>query len=128
MSTVFKRVFVLVAVAVTAGAGGLGVMALADEGVPEVVTPRSEPAPVTPTPRSGAGAQIEADDRALWPEEARRARAAALRMTGGGRISEVDRSDDPGEAYEVEIVQGGHERDIALDADFNPVPNRRYDD
>jgi hypothetical protein len=128
MSTVIKRVSALVAVAVAAGAGGLGVVALADEDEPEAVTLRSKPAPATPTPRPGAGAPIEADDRALWPEEARRARAAALRVTGGGRVSEIDLSDDPGESYEVEVVEDGRERDIALDADFNPVPNRRYDD
>lgn len=109
---------------VTLGALTLGVLALADDGPHEVVAPASESAPATPTP----AAAVEADDRPLWPEEARRARAAALRKTNGGTVSEVDRSDDPGESYEVEVVKDGREYDVALDVDFTPVPNRRYDD
>ena len=43
-------------------------------------------------------------------------------------MAELDRSDDPGEAYEVEVIKDGREYDVALDADFRPVPNRRYED
>lgn len=112
--------------AVLAAAGGLtlGVVALADENAPEEATIRSESVPATPTPDG----RVEADDRPLWPEEARQARAAALRVTNGGTVSEADHSDDPGERYEVEVVKDGREYDIALDVDFKPVPNRRYDD
>ena len=54
--------------------------------------------------------------------------AAALRVTKGGTVAELDRSDDPGEAYEIEVMKDGREHDVALDAGFRPVPNRRYED
>jgi hypothetical protein len=79
--------------------------------------------PAEPTPRAS-----DADDRPLSPDEERRAREAALEVTGGGEVVEFDRSDDPGEAYEVEVFKDGREHDVALDADFQPVPNRRYED
>jgi uncharacterized membrane protein YkoI len=42
-------------------------------------------------------------DESLSGPAAERASAAALRATGGGRVLEVERGDDPGAAYEVEI-------------------------
>ena len=71
---------------------------------------------------------VDRDDRPLTPQQERRASAAALRVTKGGTVAELDRSDDPGEAYEVEVIKDGREYDVALDADFRPVPNRRYED
>lgn len=70
----------------------------------------------------------DADDRPLSPEQARRAGEAAVRVAGGGSIESVERSDDPGEAYEIEVVRPGQEIDVALDEDFRPVRNARYDD
>ena len=52
---------------------------------------------------------------------------AALRVTKGGAAAELDRSDDPGEANEVEVMKDGREHDVASEA-FRPVPNRRYED
>lgn len=71
---------------------------------------------------------IDEDDRPLSDKEIRRASAAALAIVGTGSISEIDRSDDLGEAYEVEVRDGPTEYDIALDAEFRQVPNLRYDD
>ena len=77
-------------------------------------------------PASGVGV---ADDKVpLTREEFSRAIQAALGLTGGGKVVEVDRSDDPGEAYELEVVRDGREVDVALDERFRVVPNRRYDD
>ena len=42
-------------------------------------------------------------DESLTGQVAERASAAALRATGGGTVLEVERGDDPGAAYEVEI-------------------------
>lgn len=126
MNTVQKLVAALVVVTVAVGV--LAVVAGTDEPDREVVALQKESAPGTQAPGSGAGGSVEADDRPLWPEEERRARAAALAVTGGGAISELDRSDDPGESYEVEVIKSGREYDIALDLHFRPVPNRRYDD
>lgn len=128
MSVVVKVVAALVALSVAAGAGALGVVALTRDERPEVITVQSESASPMATSEPRPGERVESDDRPLWPEEARRARRAALAAAGGGRVSELDRSDDPGEAYEVEVIMDGREYDIALDLDFEVVPNRRYDD
>jgi hypothetical protein len=102
-------------------AGALGAVAHTDDDPLEVIQLQSQPG--EPTPRAA-----DADDRPLSPEEEDRAREAALRVTGGGEVVEFDRSDDPGEAYEVEVFKDGREHDVALDLDFEPVPNRRYED
>jgi hypothetical protein len=128
MSAASRVVVALVALAVAAGAGALVVVALAAGERPAVIQLQSGSAAPTATPAPGSGEPAEPDDRPLWPEEARQARRAALTMTGGGTVSELDRSDDPGEAYEVEVIREGREYDVALDLDFHPVPNRRYDD
>ena len=102
-------------------AGALGAVVLTDDDPLEVLRLQSESA--EPTPRAAV-----ADDRPLAPDEERRAREAALRETGGGEVVEFDRSDDPGEEYEIEVFKDGREYDVALDAGFEPVPNRRYED
>jgi hypothetical protein len=106
---------------VLAVAVAVGAVALTDDDPLEVIQLQGSPA--EPTPRAS-----DADDRPLSPDEERRAREAALEVTGGGEVVEFDRSDDPGEAYEVEVFKDGREHDVALDLDFEPVPNRRYED
>jgi hypothetical protein len=71
---------------------------------------------------------IEADDRPLTDAELDRASSAGLRIVGGGTVTDVDRSDDLGEAYEVEVMTETGEADVALDERFRRVPNLRYDD
>jgi hypothetical protein len=114
MKLVAAVVFVVAVIGVVAAiaAGAL----VPDE--PEVVAPRE----ATPAPA------VDRDDRPLTPQQERRASAAALRVTKGGTVAELDRSDDPGEAYEVEVMKAGREHDVALDEAFRPVPNRRYED
>jgi len=68
------------------------------------------------------------DDVALGTAERRRVERAALAITGGGTVTEVDRSDDPGESYEVEVLTDQGEIDVALDQDLRRVDNERYDD
>lgn len=70
----------------------------------------------------------EEDDLPLTAEQARRAGEAALRAAGGGSVESVERSDDPGEAYEVEVTRGAREVDVALDESFRPIRNVRFDD
>lgn len=126
MRTASKLAAIVAGLVAAGGVGAFGVVAFTAEPEPEVVTLQSGSASATPVP---ATRQLEeGDDRPLRPGEARRAREAALRVTGGGTVSEVDRSDDPGESYEVEVLKDGREHDIALDLDFEPVQNRRYDD
>ena len=52
----------------------------------------------------------------------------ALGATGGGVVTGVERSDDPGEAFEVEVVRNGIEVDVALDEGLRRVPNERFSD
>lgn len=63
----------------------------------------------------------DAGDQPLSPDQARRAGDAALRAAGGGSVESVERSDDPGEAYEVEVTRTGRETDVTLDEEFGIV-------
>jgi len=115
---VLKVVAALAALTLAAAGGFVVADALNDE--PDVVI-RDTSAP------AGTPSGEDTDDAPLTDAEAERAEAAALRVTGGGEVVELDRSDDPGEAFEVEVVQDGRETDVALDENFRPVPNRRPD-
>lgn len=128
----------VIAVAILGGALILGDGDDDDEAEIATVT-----VPVQPTGTMAAGASEAAavapgvdsddadpdpDDRPLSPAEAGRAGRAALAAVGGGTVADVDRSDDPGEAYEVEILTDGGEIDVALDHNLKRVPNAAYDD
>ncbi|GIK78244.1 MAG: hypothetical protein EDQ89_04645 [Acidobacteria bacterium] len=126
----------VIAVAILAGAliaGGDG----DDEDGPEIatVTVPAQPAGVTggaegaATAPQGVGpADADPDDRPLGSAEAGRAGRAAIAAVGGGTVVEVDRSDDPGEAYEVEVLTDRGEIDVALDHNLRRVPNAAYED
>lgn len=64
----------------------------------------------------------DADDRILSTAERTAAEKAALDAVGGGTVVDVDPSDDPGVAYEVEVRdRSGAEWDVDLDAAFAVV-------
>ncbi len=71
---------------------------------------------------------IEDDGRPITDGEIARISTAATAAVGGGRVTDIERSDDPGEAYEVEVVKDGVEIDVALDEDLRRVPNQRFSD
>lgn len=71
---------------------------------------------------------VDDDDMPLGKTEARRVGRAAVRAAGGGTVVEIDRSDDPGETYEVEVLTARGEIDIALDQNLQRVQNLAYDD
>ena len=61
----------------------------------------------------------DADDRALSASERTSAEKAALDAVTGGTVTEVEASDDGGEAYEVDVRDADNtEWDVELDADF----------
>lgn len=61
-------------------------------------------------------------------DERERVAAAATKAAGGGEAVEVERADDPGEAYEVEVrLADGGEVDVTLDADLGVVTTDRDD-
>ena len=71
----------------------------------------------------------DADDRALTASERSRAERAALAEVGGGTVTELEASDDRGEAYEVEVRgTDGRFWDLELDSDFQVVRKSLDDD
>ncbi len=61
----------------------------------------------------------DADDRALSAAERKSAEKAALDAVGGGTITDLDASDDRGEAYEVDVRKSnGTNWDVTLDSEF----------
>ena len=70
----------------------------------------------------------DADDRALSAAERNSAEKAALDAVGGGTITDLDASDDRGEAYEVEVRKAnGTEWDVTLDSEFKVLDKSRAD-
>jgi uncharacterized membrane protein YkoI len=76
-----------------------------------------------------AGAEGDArDDAPLTPAETTSATEAALAETGSGEVVDVDRSDDAGHAFEVEVrLADGREIEVRLDADFGVVSSSPSD-
>ena len=71
----------------------------------------------------------DVDDQPISNADADRVSKAALAIAGSGTVTDLDRSDDPGEAWEVEVtMDDGSELDVALDEKLNRVENTSYDD
>jgi hypothetical protein len=61
-------------------------------------------------------------DAQLTGPSADRAKAAALKITGGGKANAVERDSENGATYEVEVTRpDGKTVDVRLDASFNRV-------
>jgi uncharacterized membrane protein YkoI len=59
---------------------------------------------------------------ALTGDTLKKASDAALKATGGGRVTDAERSDDPDHAYEVEVqVDGNDDVTVELDDKFGLV-------
>ncbi len=64
----------------------------------------------------------DSDGPALTDADRARAISAALAKVGQGSVTEVERDDDSGAAYEVEVrLNDGTQVDVALGADFQVV-------
>jgi uncharacterized membrane protein YkoI len=64
----------------------------------------------------------DAGDRALTASQRSSAEKAALDSVKGGTVTEVEASDDPGEAYEVEVRDAANkEWELVLDAGFTVI-------
>ena len=69
-----------------------------------------------------ASRENDADDRVLSSSERASAQKAALAAVGSGTATDIEASDDPGTAYEVEVhTAKGVEWDVDLDANFAVV-------
>lgn len=119
-------------IVIAALTGGLVASSLSDDGEDEGVVVTSV------APAANAGPEYDDDqiEPATEPDamplrgaEAKRVAAAAIEAAGGGTVIEAERSDDPGEAYEVEVMTDAGEVDIALDENLKRVSNSSaYDD
>lgn len=120
-------------IVIGAGAGilvlglGIGGFALADalddgDDRDDDRVPVSVESPVTggdPTGALGRDDVVDPDDQ-VTDEELARVTDAALGAAGGGTVTDIDRSDDPGEAWEVEVrLDNGDEMDVELAADYS---------
>lgn len=82
--------------------------------------PASAPAGADRSP--GTGPSPDAGDRVLTPAEQASAEKAALAAVPGGTVVDVDASDDPGVAYEVEVrAADTTEWNVDLDSAFAVV-------
>lgn len=125
------RIWVVIVAVVAALAAGFlaGVLVLGggDDGERVVRLDHERAGSVAPAPNEGS-LSIEDDGRPISNDEVRRIVKAATAVMKGGRVSEIERSDDPGEAFEVEVVGRNIEIDVALDEDLNRVTNQRFGD
>lgn len=122
---VLRPILIGVGSAVAVLALGLGGFALADElsDDDDRVVITSSDRPVTPSdapstsPSSNGGSSD--DDAPISPEDYAAVSAAALAAVGGGTVTDVSRDDDPGKAWEVEILlDNGDEAEVELAADL----------
>ncbi|HEY9311359.1 PepSY domain-containing protein [Williamsia sp.] len=88
-----------------------------DDGAPVAETPAAEtPAAENPAAEAPA-APVDPDD--LAGDELARASTAAIAAAGGGTVTDAERSDDAGHAFDVEVrLPDGSEVDVDLDANF----------
>jgi hypothetical protein len=134
MSKIGRPVAVGIVAAALVLGGLVGVLiTTGDDGGEETGVTPPETAALPAAERSSAAPtatapQLDTDDAPLGRTEARRAGAAAVAAVGGGTAVEIDRSDDPGEAYEVEVMTDRGEIDVALDDNLRRVDNVPYDD
>lgn len=131
MSKLAVTVVAAVALGVAALGGALIATAAGDDDDDATTTFVTAPPPDAPPavarPEIG-DSTVDADDVPLGMAEARRAGDAAVAAVGGGTVTDVSRSDDPGETYEVEVLTDRGEIDVALDQNLDRVRNYAYED
>jgi hypothetical protein len=69
----------------------------------------------------------DSEEQVTGPE-ADRAGRAAVEAVGGGRAAGVEREDDGGAAWEVEVQSGGREVEVKLSSGLEPVGTDRDDE
>jgi uncharacterized membrane protein YkoI len=70
---------------------------------------------------AAGGGDDDATEKAISGQALDRATAAALKETGGGKVTETEAGDEEG-AYEVEVTRAdGGQVDVHLDKEFNVI-------
>lgn len=97
---------------------GATTVPLGDDSSSPTPSSSDDSASASPSPSNSddhGGRDVSADDYA-------RVSAAALAAVGGGTVTELKRDDDPGVAWEVEILlSNGDEAEVELAADLSVV-------
>jgi uncharacterized membrane protein YkoI len=115
-----RKLAIVTAAALGMGAGGLAIA--------EAVSHEAKEASAAEAVRVTQTAGDEPDERVGTPG-AERAERAAVDAAGGGRVVGVEREDERGVAWEVEVVQrDGREVEVDLDRGFEQVAIERADD
>ena len=104
---------------------GLGVGAL---GVAQALSGEARRSGAAQAPGTTETAGDDAD-QAVRGSDAERAGRAAVDAVGGGRVAAVEREEEPGVAWDVEVVAlDGTQVEVDLDRDFGRVAVDRDDD
>lgn len=75
-----------------------------------------------------SNAAKDGHDAPLTGSTAERAKAAALKSTGGGTVESAEASDEDGSAYEVKVDANGKVLEIQLDKSFKILSSKADDD
>jgi hypothetical protein len=123
-----RAVVITVAGITTLLIGGTG-LALASTPAPDTAAPAvpvvSAPGLVTPAGATTTG-QAPASEPRITAEEAE---SIALARVGAGRVTEIEREFEHGRAeWKVEIVEGGREHDVRVDANSGVITRTEVDD
>ncbi|MCX6465260.1 MAG: PepSY domain-containing protein [Pseudonocardiales bacterium] len=90
--------------------------------------PSTSPLTTTPSTATASPTTSQAPAPAAPALAADAAAAIALRHTGGGRVTEIERETEHGRAeWKVEIVTGGVERDVRVDATTGAITRDETD-
>ncbi len=77
---------------------------------------------------AGVGGDDDATEKPITGTALERASAAALKHTGGGRVTDTEAGDEEG-AYEVEVTRpDGSQVDVHLNGSFEVIGDERDDD
>lgn len=99
------------------GSDGVEYEVTLDDGFTVLNVDRDDDRPATAAPAAPTTAPVDPDD--LQGEELQKASDAAIAAAGGGTVTDAERSDDPGHAFDVEVrLADGSEVDVDLDANF----------
>jgi hypothetical protein len=111
------------------GVGALGIAQAVSGDVRRSSSPTADPARYAAQAPGVTEATSDDTDEQARGSAAERAGRAAVDAVGGGRVSAVEREDEPGVAWEVEVVQpDGTQVEVDLNRAFSRVAIDRDDD
>jgi hypothetical protein len=111
------------------GVGALGVAQAVSGETRRSSAPSADPAPYAAQAPGATDTTSDDTDEQARGSDAERAGRAAVDAVGGGRVSSVEREDESGVAWEVEVLQpDGSQVEVDLDRNLGRVAIDRDDD